>query len=338
MTEKVKQTMDRQRQTIELLQLLGNDVAQMVLAQLSQEQAEKIREGIAKPPDQVLFRPKHQRELLDNFEEFFQFALRTGMATSAQQDEQSDSNDNTKLALTEEDGNDTDEAETEPQIFQLTGDPLIDLQSLTISQLSQALETEQPRTTAILLANVSPKLAADTLSCLPEEYRRTVVKELSREQHAPQILVERIARATLQRGRSLSPEPPDRREHVDRLADVLRSVPRNYRMSMLTAIEEQDAELNKQLIKKMYRFDDIVSLDSRVIQRILGEIDGTTLTTSMFNASEEIKEAVLGNLSRRARQSIEEEMQFMTHVPEARVLQAREAVAEVIARIDQETE
>ncbi len=327
--------MDRQRQTIELLHLLGNDIAENILAQLPPDQAQKLRIGMTQSPSQVLLRPRQQRQLLDSFDEFFQFALKAGktrprLASLSDTSEPSDHRDRSAQA--------TESGESSDRTFELTGDPLTDLQSLSIYQLAQALETEQPRTTAILLSCLAPKLAADALSMMQEEYCRRVVKELSREQHAPQILVERIARATLHRGATLSSDPPDRREHADRLADVLRSVPRQYRMSMLTAIEEQDADLNRALLKKMYRFDDMLALEPRTIQRILGEVDGATLTTALFNASEEIKEAILRNLSRRARQSIEEELQFQTHVPESRVQMARESIAEVIARVDQEME
>ncbi len=324
--------MDRQRQTIELLQLLDEDVAEKVLARLPPDKAARLRASMSKSPSENLLRATQQRALLDDFDQFFRFA-RTAIS----------------LGSSLSSGRSGDESGSQPEIgdgdagagavaFRLTGEPVTDLQSLSTYQLAQALETEQSRTTAILMSHLPPKLAADTLSLMKEDYRRSVVKELSREQHAPQILVDRIARATLQRGATLSSEPPDRRDHADRLADVLRSVPRSYRMSMLSAIEEEDAELNAALLRKMYRFEDLLTLDPRMMQRILGEVDTTTLTTSLFEAPQELKDAVLGNLSRRARQSIEEEMQFQTRVPESRVLQARQTVAELIARIDQESE
>ncbi len=107
---------------------------------------------------------------------------------------------------------------------------------------------------------------------------------------------------------------------------------------MMTGIEEEDQEMSQALLKKLYRFDDLISLDGRVIQQVLGEVDGTTLTTAMFQAPPEIVDAILGNLSKRARQSIEEELAFQSHVPESRVTAARESVTEVIARLDQENE
>lgn len=330
--------MDRQRQTIELLQLLGDDVAQSVLAQLPPEHAARLQASIRRPPTEILLRPRKQRELLDNFEEFFQFALKAAPPRPVLFDSEDlpEAADDSAADITPPAPEPAAPATPEPP--PLTGDPLLDLQHLSVNQLAQAIESEQPRTTAILLSHLPAQVAADALSLLPDDYRRRVTRELSREQHAPPILVERIARATLQRGLTLSPQPPDRRPHADRLADLLRSVPRPQRMGMLAAIAEEDEELNKTLLKRMYRFEDLATLEPRMIQRILGEIDATTVTTALFGAAAEVREAILGNLSRRARQSIEEELNFQTHVAESRVTQAREAIAEAIAKIDQESE
>jgi len=74
------------------------------------------------------------------------------------------------------------------------------------------------------------------------------------------------------------------------------------------------------------------------VQRVLGEIDSTNLTTALFNAPQDVTDAVFANLSKRARQTIEEEMQFMSNVSESRIQQARDSIAEVIAKIDMESE
>ncbi|MCA9049088.1 MAG: hypothetical protein KDA89_10200, partial [Planctomycetaceae bacterium] len=106
----------------------------------------------------------------------------------------------------------------------------------------------------------------------------------------------------------------------------------------MTTIEEEDADLSAALMKKLYRFEDIRNLESHLVQQVLGEIDGTTLTTAMFGAERELVDAILSNLSRRARQTIEEELQFMSRVPESKVTAARDTVAELIGKLDQEND
>jgi hypothetical protein len=56
---------------------------------------------------------------------------------------------------------------------------------------------------------------------------------------------------------------------------------------MLAAIEEQDPDLAKSLLTRIYRFDDISALNKSVVQRVLGEVDSTNLTTALFGADEQ---------------------------------------------------
>jgi flagellar motor switch protein FliG len=394
--------MDRERQTLELLQLLGDEVAEAVLERLQPERAQKLRASLkADTPHRSTI--SRQREVLDEFECFFQFALKSippeppeppteepsttvtvdsatsaysaaagsvttpeesstaqapaaevtpeptppasPEATTAEQQtqlasqiEQASPDDHSEELANAEHGTDSEDSMAATQTIPMSDNPLKDLETLSVHQIAQALGSEQPRTTAMLLSNLPAKLTGDVLNLLKLDYQKSVMKELTKEQHAPAILVDRIARATFLRARQFSAEPPDTRNHADRVAEVLRSVPKAGRKNMLAAIEEQDPDLAKSLLTRIYRFDDITALNKSVVQRVLGEVDSTNLTTALFGADESVKEAIFSNLSKRARQTIEEEMQFMTNVSESRIQQARDAIAEVIAKIDMESE
>ena len=402
--------MDRERQTLELLQLLGDEVAEAVLERLQPERAQKLRAGLkADTPHRSTI--SRQREVLDEFECFFQFALKskppepvappveeptasiaidsatsaysagagssagaggatgagsTGEAATAQgsavesmtepptlseealaaeqkallalQAETNSAAEQNAEQANAEHGSDLEDSMAATQTIPMSDDPLKDLETLSVHQIAQALGSEQSRTTAMLLSNLPAKLTGDILNLLKAEYQKLVMKELTKEQHAPAILVDRIARATFLRARQFSAEPPDTRNHADRVAEVLRSVPKAGRRNMLAAIEEKDPDLAKSLLTRIYRFDDITALNKAVVQRVLGEVDSTNLTTALFGAEESVKDAIFANLSKRARQTIEEEMQFMTNVSETRIQQARDAIAEVIAKIDMESE
>lgn len=374
--------MDRERQTFELLQLLGDDVADAVLSRLQPDRAALIRSGMQ---SEVTRRSTigRQRAVLDEFDCFLQFALKSlpkesaaaaGQAgadipatatpknrSTSSGSEKSGTGESQKANARNDGTNETVEpdaaqkaadsngespsaqdnpkSETPASICPvLTGIPLLDLQTLSVHQLASALTSEQPKTCAILLSNLPSKLAGDILSLLKAEHQKLVMKELTKEQHAPEVLVERIAKATFGRAQQLPADPPDTRNHADRVAEVLRSVPKAGRREMLAVIEEQDPDLAKALLTRIYRFDDIADLGKTVVQRILGEIDSNNLTTALFGAPQEVTDTVFANLSKRARQTIEEEMQFMSNVTQSRIQQARDAIAEVIAKIDMESE
>lgn len=362
--------MDRERQISELLQLLGDDVADVVLSRLQPERAALLRSGMQsdKTRHSTIGR---QRAVLNDFDRFFQFALKSlppqtletigkksasmvdaGQAAKpgsadAGETTRRDSPPTTANGL-ESDGsqdvgaaNDNTSVTSErlsPTPPQLTGNPLLDLQTLSVHQLALALSSEQPRTCAILMSNLPAKLAGDILTLLKAESQKLVMKELTKEQHAPEVLIERIAKATFMRAQQLPTDPPDMRDHADRVAELLRSVPKAGRRNMLAVIEEQDPDLAKSLLTRIYRFEDIAALGKTVVQRVLGEIDSTNLTTALFGATQDVTDAIFANLSKRARQTIEEEMQFISNLTESRIQQARDSIAEIIAKIDMESE
>ena len=368
--------MDRESQIFELLQLLGDDVAEGVLSRLQPERAALLRSGMQsdKTRRSTIGR---QRAVLDDFDCFFQFALKSlpkesleaiskkevsvvdagqsakpgsvnaGRRESPPAGAHSGESDGSQLADESRDAHAAEEINNLTSVTsegasltppKLTGNPLLDLQTLSVHQLALALSSEQPRTCAILMSNLPAKLAGDILSLLKAESQKLVMKELTKEQHAPEVLIERIAKATFMRARQLPADPPDMRNHADRVAELLRSVPRAGRRNMLAVIEEQDPDLAKSLLTRIYRFDDIAALGKTVVQRILGEIDSTNLTTALFGAPQEVTNAIFANLSKRARQTIEEEMQFMSNLTESRIQQARDSIAEIIAKIDMESE
>jgi len=61
----------------------------------------------------------------------------------------------------------------------------------------------------------------------------------------------------------------------------------------------------------MFVFDDLDTLTDREIQVVLREVEEKDLVIALKTASEEVKEKILGNMSDRVRNYIEEEMEFL---------------------------
>ena len=61
----------------------------------------------------------------------------------------------------------------------------------------------------------------------------------------------------------------------------------------------------------MFVFDDIGILTDREIQVILREVEQKDLVVALKTASDQVKDKILGNMSDRVRDFIEEEMEFL---------------------------
>ena len=75
--------------------------------------------------------------------------------------------------------------------------------------------------------------------------------------------------------------------------------------------------------------------DDKSVQKILAEVDKSQLVIALQPSSEEIKNKVFDNLSKRAKLSLEEELELMGKPSSEAVKQAQDIIAEIIGRLDQ---
>ena len=64
---------------------------------------------------------------------------------------------------------------------------------------------------------------------------------------------------------------------VDAVVEVLNGVDRTTEKTILDALEIQDPELAEEIRKRMFVFEDIVTLDNRSIQRIIRDCENEDL-------------------------------------------------------------
>ena len=301
-----------------LLYMLGSSGAETVLHSLESTVAERFRKQLQdtsrRPPTL-----KQQQRALEDFDRFFRFAASCGAP---------------RLKLHEPRDTDDDPIGS----YTLTGEDLRDLEGMNATQVTTALEEESPRTAAILLKSLSAERNADILSLMAESKRDAIVRELSLNPKAPEILVQQMARTLVARAAAVPPERVDEQNPIQRVAEVLRASPKPKRREMLATLKSQDPQIASQIQKLLYRFEDLAGLDDRQIRSVLSKVDTTTLSIALYECDEAILTKVTGNLARRARLTLEEEMSFLSYVSANQHENARNVVAEAIAEVEQEEE
>lgn len=314
----------RDQQAIVLLKLLGEDGIESVLSHLPPGQAEALRRRVRESNEPLSM--AMQREVMAAFEEQLTLVKRTAPPAPPH------------LKVVSPDGHydDASAAEEDEKPFELSDKPLSDLERIPIVRLCASLESEQPRTVAVLIGRLSPQRIGEILKTLPDSQRDQVVVELTRETNISRTVLDKIARTVLLRAIALPASALERKDRIERMADVLRNLEKRRRLELLSALEERDPETSEKLTALLYRFDDVMKLDDSLIQRVLAEVDTDTLSTSLFEVSADLKNKILGNLSKRARAAIEEELQFQKKVPRIRVEQARRDFLRIVAKIDRE--
>jgi flagellar motor switch protein FliG len=215
-----------------------------------------------------------------------------------------------------------------------SGDPEGDLNRLDPYQIATALEQDHPKTIALVLRKLNTPLAAAVLEELPEAPRADAVVFMSQESTVPEKIVHQVLQSTFQKANTVT----CRKQQVDQaqvLAELMRSLPKPMRNQLIERLQEEDQELVAVLRSKLYVFEDLMRLDDRDVQKILGEVETDILIVALQKAVPELVKRLLNNLSKRARQTIEEEMEYKSNVDPSEIQEARQKLVEALGRLDE---
>lgn len=202
------------------------------------------------------------------------------------------------------------------------------------SQILNFIQNEHPQTIALILSYLEAEQAGMILSSLPQEMQADIARRIATmDSTSPEVISE--VEAVLERKLS-STVTQDFTETggVDAVVEVLNGVDRATEKTILDALEIQDPELAEEIRKRMFVFEDIVTLDNRSIQRIVRDCENEDLILSLKVSSEEVKEVLYRNMSQRMAESFQEEMDVMGPVRLRDVEEAQARIVSIIRRLE----
>jgi flagellar motor switch protein FliG len=202
------------------------------------------------------------------------------------------------------------------------------------SQILNFIQNEHPQTIALILSYLNPQQAGQILSELSQEVQADIARRIAlMDGTSPEVISE--VEAILERKLSTTvTQDYSQTGGVEAVVEVLNGVDRSTEKTILDALEIQDPELAEEIKKRMFVFEDIVTLDNRSIQRVIRDSENEDLLLSLKVSSEEVKDIVFRNMSARMVETFQEEMEFMGPVRLRDVEEAQSRIVSVIRRLE----
>ncbi|ANB60329.1 flagellar motor switch protein FliG [Anoxybacteroides amylolyticum] len=203
------------------------------------------------------------------------------------------------------------------------------------AQLLNFIQNEHPQTIALVLSYLEPAQAGQILSSLPQEMQADIARRIAlMDSTSPEVIneVEQILERKLS---TTVVQDYTQTGGIEAVVEVLNGVDRTTERTILDALEIQDPELAEEIKKRMFVFEDIVTLDNRAIQRVIREVDNNDLMLALKVSSDEVKEVVFRNMSTRMAETFKEEMEFMGPVRLRDVEEAQSRIVAVIRRLEE---
>jgi flagellar motor switch protein FliG len=312
-----------------LLNVLGREATETALSGLDADISSQVRDAL----EGFRLEPPSKEEIeyaLDDFAKYFRFALHTvGIDSEKAKRKDAVDHPNESVANKEED--------KRFPVPQLTGDTIADLAKLDPYQIAYSLRNDHSKTITLVLQHLPTPLAARTLELVPEPLQREVFLEYSKPTTVPRKIVDKVLATVLEKAMSVEFRQTDN-DSSTKLADLARSLSNKVRGPMLEELSNCDDELAAAVKAKMYQFADLERLDDRAIQALLGQINTETLALALQNSSQTIMDRLLGNISKRARQTLEEEIEFKSSAKLPEVEAARQEIVALLAKLDESGE
>ena len=206
------------------------------------------------------------------------------------------------------------------------------------AQVLNFIQNEHPQTIALILSYLEPAQAGQILSELPQEMQADIARRIAiMDSTSPEIINE-VEQILEQKLSATVTQDYTETGGIEAVVEVLNGVDRATERTILDALEIQDPELAEEIKKRMFVFEDIVTLDSRAIQRVIRDADNEDLKLSLKVSSEEVKEIIFKNMSKRMVETFAEEMEYMGPVRLRDVEEAQSRIVAVIRRLEESGE
>lgn len=203
------------------------------------------------------------------------------------------------------------------------------------TQVLNFIQNEHPQTIALVMAYLKPQQAAAILSMLPPDKQTDVASRIAFMRGTSPDIVKEVERVLEKKLSSLAISDFTSTGGVQSLVDILLAVDRSTEKHIIETLELKDSELTEEIRKRMFVFEDIITLDNRSIQRVLRDVDNSVLVLAIKGVSEDVSRALFANMSKRLQEMVKEDMEFMGPVRLRDVEEAQQKIVNIVRKLEE---
>ncbi len=203
-------------------------------------------------------------------------------------------------------------------------------------KLGDVLAGEHPQTVAVILAHQPAAYAATVLKSFNEDFQAQVAVRVGKMGRISTEVIRSIEGILKKRlGPVTADDPGVARGGVKELANVLNNSDRSTERAVMERLRDIDQELADEVRALMFVFDDLVTLDDRSIQRVLQDVATPELALALKGANDDVNDAIMRNMSARAKESLLEEIDLLGPVRRTDVDAARTKIIAAVRLLEE---
>ncbi len=204
--------------------------------------------------------------------------------------------------------------------------------------LFSALQHERPQTIALVLSYVDSDKAAAVIEQLEGRRQLKVVESIALMDSASPTAVKIIEGEMSKRFANIFSSNNIKVGGIDFVAGIMNNLDRSSEKSIFDGLASYDPDLADEIRKRMFVFEDIITLDDRSVQRFIRDCDPRDLVLSLKAANSEVAHKLFSNMSSRMAESIRDDLEITTNVRMKDVEDAQQRIVNIIRDLEERNE
>jgi flagellar motor switch protein FliG len=217
-----------------------------------------------------------------------------------------------------------------------SADVIRDISEMEGRQIFNLVKHERPQTISFILSYLDSAKAAEVFNLLDPERREEVVERLGTIESTSLELASKVVRNLGRRCENKVRPAFHRSGGVATVTELLKQLGKDTSKGLLAQLEERNPTLTAAIRKKLFSFEDLLRLQTADLQRVLREVDSASLALGMKSASPALRERIYSGMSKRAAESLKDEIDMLGTVRLKDVEAAQENVIQAVRRLEEE--
>lgn len=212
------------------------------------------------------------------------------------------------------------------------------IQEAPKEDVAALLNEESVRCAAVILSVLPGDMSGELLNLLDDEKREQIAQRLLTMGQVPEAIRQEVTQGFQERLREaqFGGSATSEEERLDRLANMVSGLESDSQKRVLEKMQERDPELAEQIERRIFAFKDLVHVERKSLQDLLGRVDASTIAIAIKGAPDEVEERILDNLSQRVLEQVNEERELAGSVPVSDANEARDEIMQIAREMDRE--
>lgn len=202
--------------------------------------------------------------------------------------------------------------------------------------LANFLLNEHPQTVSLILAHLDSIKKCEVLKRLPENIQTEIVLRIANLDFISPNLIAQVDEVLKQELATLGSIDTQQLGGVKPIAEMLNIMDTMSEQKIMNTIEGKNPNLAQEIRKLMFVFEDINLIDDRGIQLLLKEISNDKLVVALKIVSDDIKEKIFKNLSKRAADLLREDLQVLGPIRLSDVEAAQQEIVNIAKKLEEQ--